>query len=106
MRLLLTLLLIVPILLTPVYGVASVPVPDALTVDASGAAARSWSNATKRCGMMRKGQQTSGRCVVELMAILSSVSAVTPKDRSFNKPAADAGWQPLAPRPLTKPPRA
>ncbi|WP_206454524.1 hypothetical protein [Aurantimonas marina] len=103
-RLLLTLLLIVPMLLAPAHGIASASAIDVSIPAASGMAARAWSNAGKRCGMAAKGQQSS-RCVVDLIAILASASTGAPSTSVSQSQTADLGWRSLAPPPLTKPPR-
>ncbi|HEU02857.1 hypothetical protein VSX64_06160 [Aurantimonas sp. C2-6-R+9] len=105
MRFLLTLLLILPILLTPAYGMVQAPAIDISIPEASGATARAWSNAGKRCGMAAKGQQSS-RCVVDLIAILSPAVLAAGSDRAFHKRTVDLQGRSRTPRPLTKPPRA
>ncbi|MCP3056705.1 hypothetical protein [Aurantimonas marianensis] len=92
-------------MLAPAYGMAPAPAIDISIPEASGATARAWSNAGKRCGMAAKGQQSS-RCVVDLIAILASASAGDSTNRVSQNHTADLGWRSLAPRPLTKPPRA
>ncbi len=105
MRILLTLLLIVPMLLAPAHGMASGPAIDLSIPEASATTARAWSNAGKRCGMAAKSQQ-SVRCVVDLIAILASALAGAPANRASENQVDDVDWRSLASRPLTKPPQA